>query len=47
VATIHIREIRKILLALGRGDRTELDGKQKIEFLEIRFDDQKSTLGQL
>lgn len=45
MATIHIREIHKILLALGRGDRTKVDGKQKIEVLEIRFDDPEKHSG--
>jgi hypothetical protein len=43
MATIHIDEIKNILLEMGREDTIDSNGKRKIDFLEIRFDDEKST----
>jgi len=42
MASIHIDEIRKLLINMGRGDRNGPDGRPVIEFLEIRFDDART-----
>jgi hypothetical protein len=42
MATINVKEIREILIKLGRADVTLPGGEQKIEFLEIIFENDKN-----